>query len=302
LLHDDKLGVYPDRETYATSGTAYCFMFYDWEKPVSRSWLSRAQEIFAQFGKTISEGTANLGKQHSHGGFKRVQKRLLGFLDAMSDNAGAHFDIRVWSEHYVKTDAWFPCDIEMVWGMHASGTKKGMLAVRDTLVPGLEALIERAAEPIFELTGAAYATVFPFPTLFGPDTYLASVGSIPSGMSSLANSTYTARITRWRDHRWNGYLTSQGYLREVYPVNFVLRSHLEMPFNGRPLCEYMTKVGSLKPSQFNDRVYCWAVPAERLLWVRQELEPSGLVLSSTQAPLRVGDSPVEKGTSVAGLH
>lgn len=287
MLPDDNLGVFPERETYTSSGIAYCFMFYDWEKPVVPDWLETAQTIFAQFGQTIFEGTGSLGGQHSHGRFGRVKKKLAGFLGAVHNKTTSDFfDIRVWSQHYVKSDAFFPCDIEMVWSVNASGRKKGMIAVRDTLVDGLEPLIQQIGKNLFDMTGVMYAHALCFPTLFGPDSYLASVGTIPSGMSSTANKKYYDRITQWRDNRWSGLLGSQGYLREVYPINFVLDSHLNMPFQGRPLSEYMKKVGNLKVTEYNDKIYRWTVPAERLEKVRQDLEPSGLVLSSPHPPLR----------------
>jgi hypothetical protein len=286
-MFKDTLGVYPDRETYASSDYARCLMFYDWEKSVGLKWLELAAEVFAEFGQTIFEGTGNLGVHHSHGRFSRVQKKLAGFLGAVHGDLNSNFDIRMRSRLSIEDDAFFPCDVEMVLGVEPSGRKEGAIAVRETLVDSCDSLIKRVGEKLFRTTGTVYANSFDFPTLFGPASYQASIGAIPSGMSTRINEKYTERITRWRDNRWGGLLPSQGYLREVYPINFVLDSHLNMPFQNRPLSEYMKRVGSLIVSEYNNKMYLWTVPPERIDRVRQDLESSGIVLSSTQPPLRV---------------
>lgn len=280
----DTLGVYPEREYSASSDAARCFMFYDWEKPIGPEWLDLATEIFSEFGQTISQGTGNLGDKHSHGQFSRVRKKLVGFLDDVKKNPNSHFDIRLRSSAHTQTDDFFPCDLEMVLAAQDSRCKDGAIAVRETLVRGCASLVERIAPKVSHATGVAYAHVFDFPTLFGPASYLASIGAIPRGMSSLINKEYRARITRWRDNRWKGFLTNQGYLREVYPINYVLDAHLSMPFRNRPLSEYMKSVGDLKVTEYHDKIYSWTVPADRLDRVRIELEPSGLILSSPTTP------------------
>lgn len=71
-----------------------------------------------------------------------------------------------------------------------------------------------------------------------------------------------------------------------------------MPFQNRPLAEYMKRVGELKMTEYSGRVYRWTVPAERLGWVRQDLEPSGLILSSVRPPLLLSAQQPGKNTEV----
>jgi len=286
-MYNDALGVYPDIETYASSDYARCLMFYDWEISLCPKWLELAAEVFAEFGQTIFEGTGNLGSEHSHGRYGRVLKRLAGFLGSVERGVASNFDIRVWSQPYVETDAFFPCDVEMVWSVHASGRKAGMIAVREKLVENGDALIKRVGRSLFHSTGVVYANAFDFPAVFGPDAYLASVGTIPSGMSTRINEKYSTRITQWRDNRWKGLLSSQGYLREVYPINFVFDAHLNIPFQERPLSDYMKRVGNLNVSEYNDKMYRWSVPTEIIERVRLDLESSGIVLSSPQPPIQL---------------
>ena len=78
----------------------------------------------------------------------------------------------------------------------------------------------------------------------------------------------------------DGLRARQGYLREVYPTNFLTEPHLSRSYQGRPFREYMEDNGRVAPSNFHDDVYRWDVPATRLRSVREELEPSGIVLSS----------------------
>lgn len=276
----DSLSVFPDRKTYVSSHNARCFMFYDWENPIGPEWLDVSTEIFLAFGEAIFEGTGNLGTQHTHGRFNRVQKRLRDFLVFVQNGKNVGFDIKIKSRPYVDSDAFFPADIEMVWGVDREGRKEGAVMVRDTLTESRVSLLQKIGERIFRLIGPAYANAFDFPTLFGPAAYQASIGTIPAGMSSLVNGTYTDRITRWRDRRWQGILSSQGYLREVYPINFVLDAHLNKLFRNRPFAEYMRKVGELKVSEYSEKVFRWNVPEKRLDAVRLELESSGLILSS----------------------
>lgn len=276
----------------SSGGIARCLMFYDWERELGEEWLDLVDAVFAEFGVEPREGTGNLGKAHSHGSYKRIRNRLREFLQV---EKGVRRDFRIQGEPYVKAEGFFPSDMGVVWGhsisMQEGWTKSGLIAVRGNRVESCHALVERIGARLFEKFGIAYGAAFDFPTLYGPDAYLSSVGAIPKGGSGLANRKYKARITKWRDNTWQlGLRASHGYLREVYPINFVLEAHLNMPFQGRPLSEFMQRVGDLRPSGYDDRMYRWDVPAERLETVRQALETSGLILSSPNPPLGVPNS------------
>lgn len=277
----DSLGVYPESKLCINSDVAYCLTFYDWSNLVGTEWIEIAKNIFSEFGENIYEGTGNLGSQHTHGQFNRVQKKLVSFLDKLKNsNNEFNFDVRLLSEKYKENDAFFPGNIEIVIGVKSSGKKNGLIAIRENKIGSLDQMVEKIGNIVFESTGATYAGLFEFPTLFGPDCYLSGVSSIPSGMSSLINETYSTRITQWRDNCWAGFSPKQGYFREIYPINFLFESHITATFNNKPLVHYMEKFGILSKSNFNN-MYRWDIPEKNLDQVRIDLEKSGLILSAS---------------------
>ena len=60
-----------------------------------------------------------------------------------------------------------------------------------------------------------------------------------------------------------------------------------MPFRGRPLSKTIETTGTLRPFALNKKMYRWDVPKERLNEAREELEWSGLILSSEAEPLQM---------------
>lgn len=109
---------------------------------------------------------------------------------------------------------------------------------------------------------------------------------MPVGVSWNSNREYADRITRWRDNRQLKKLTTRaGYFREIYPINFVLDTHLAMPFRGGMLSEFMQANGTLRPLDMHDEIFRWDVPDPIIPHVRGSLEESGLILSSNAPPL-----------------
>lgn len=281
-MGDELIAVYPSRDTFESSDYARCLIFYDWEKPVGSDWLSLVEAFFSEFGQEPFEATANLGDQRSHGRFSRTKKKLARLLESKGNQAS--LNIRIRGE--ARSESFFPCDVEISLTTRPSGQKEGLIAIRQNLVESCVALVARLGKNLFDATGEVYAGAFDFPTVFGPAAYWASLGTIPSGGSSLANKEYLERLTRWRDNRWNGVMTKDGYLREVYPINYVLESHLNMPFRGASLGAHMERVGVLKVSECSSKMFRWLIPVERLPWVRSELESSGLILSASEVQSR----------------
>jgi hypothetical protein len=280
LNEHEPIAVVPQAEGTA----AHCLAFYDWERSIGPEWIDLIEEVFGEFGIAPYEGTGSLGTvAKSHGRYNRVRSKLKTFLGTARDDVRP--DIRVQGPPVVEKDAFFPCEMRIVFSIGISGLKQGMIAVREGVVSSFEQLTQRVGYRLFQASGAMYATAFDFPAAFGPDAYLSAVGAIPSGSDTLANKEYRDRITRWRDNTWHRSLRpSDGYLREVYPINFVLAHHLERMLQGRPLSDFMERVGTLGTSRFHDRVYRWDVPRRNLESTRQQLEPSGLVLSSPAEP------------------
>jgi hypothetical protein len=276
-------GILPD--PIGRNSQALCFMIYDWPKLVGSELIDFIEQLFIEYGQTPFEGTGGCGKSKSHGSYKRVKKRLAGFLDNSADDN--YSDIRVFSEKVIDDD-FFPCNICVAWAAGSTCLKKGIIAIREELECNPDSLVDRCGQKLFELTGHAHAGVWKFPAAFSPEAYLSSVHAIPKGTKSLANKEYSDRISRWRDNtRSLEFRVSNGYFREIYPINFLLEAHLKMPFSGKQLKSFMENNGVLKQLEFNHKLYRWDVPESNLSFVRERLEDSGLVLSSAHQPLMI---------------
>ena len=277
-------GVLPN--TFGHNSVARCVMLYDWAKPVGPEWLSLTRRVFLEFGQEAAEGTGSLGDKKTHGAYKRIRKRLVEFLNASGEIDT--LDMRVLSEKCFENEGFFPSRLGMAWSSNTTQNKKAVVAVRDALVDSTDELIERIGKQLFEVTGEAYGGAWDFPATFGPESYLSSVGAVPRGVKWGTNRDYSARITRWRDNiRHRKMKPSRGYFREIYPTNFLLETHLNMPFRDRPLLNYLEETGSLSSFVFAENMYRWDVPKDNLDEVRGALESSGLVLSSATKPLLI---------------
>ncbi len=275
-------GVIPD--THGFGRLAACLMVYDWQKPVASKDLVALEACFRILNENPVIGTGHLDDKRSHGTYSRVRRRLAGFLDRYQDVQS--LGIKLQSAANDKGRRLFASAVSASIGASSSMPSSASIAVELDHICSANALVKAIAGPIFEATGPCYGGAFNFPILFGPDGYRVSLAVVPRGVSTMANREYSARITRWRDNLWHRKLRpSSGYFREVYPVNLLLEAHLHMPFQDRPLSEFMTANGSLRPFQFQNEMYQWDVPVEMIEEVREQLEPSGLILSAETHPL-----------------
>lgn len=259
-------------------------MFYDWSNPVDATWLKVASEIFAVFGESIAQATGNCEGRHSHGTFSRNQKRIKSFMNDGAGKAGANYGVRLRSALVGNEDGFFPSDIEIAASVSSSGQKEGAIMVRENRIDNLASLTDRIVGKVLQAAGDTYAFCLDFPANYGPGGYLAGVGGMPYPESTLENREYYGRITRWRDMRWKGFSPSQGLMREVYEINFLLPAHLEMSFGGKQLSEYAKTRGSLEQTTFNNKIYQWTLPIDQMKRVREDMEASGLILSAPCPP------------------
>ena len=277
-------GILPD--TCGLESMARCLMVFDWECPIDSSWLDAFEAPFAEFGAVPVEGTGHLEKRKTHGAYERVRKKFAEFLEDAEEKQD--FSVRIRSEETDPNDGSCPSDVIVSFGVSSPARKAACVAVRESLVSDPDELIERVGRTIFDKCGPFYGGAFDFPAAFGPDAYLASLRAIPKGHKWNSNRDYSARITRWRKSILNRKLRpSRGYFREIYPINFLLETHLNMPFRDAPLSKFMEVTGALRPFEFNEKMHRWDVPEKQLKEVREALEPSGLVLSSEAEPLQI---------------
>ncbi len=256
-----------------------CFMFYDFKGLFSTEWLGMVESIFSKFEVEPSLAAGSIDQKHSSGNYRRIKKKLSSFLELSSKNSV--LEIKIDAGVGLENNDFFACDSRVAFSVASYGLSMGVVAVDRNLVENVTELVDSISELVFDYTGCCYAHAFDFPSAYGPDYYLASVGAVPKGYSTLDNKAYVDRITRWRDNVWHeGMRPSDGYLREVYPINFVLQAHLEQKINGRNLSEYMKSVGNLIEVNRRPGLYRWDVDEASIHIVRDELEQSGLILSA----------------------
>lgn len=252
---------------------AYCLAFYDWGQKLNDQWLDRIEAVFATCGLTPWEGTGNTDDGgRTHGKYSRVRKKLRSFLSKEGP------DIRVQSPT-TNEDSFFPCELTFVLHTKASGMPEGMIAIRSSSAQSLRAFVEQMESAVFGSTGPAYATGFEFPAKYGPDAYLSSISAMPKGVAGVSQ-VYEERITQWRDNTDDGFRPRDGFLREVYEINFLTDTHLVQQLGAETLEGFIRRHGVVTPGPTNG-VTRWDVPSKSLDQVRRELEPTGLVLSST---------------------
>ncbi len=275
-------GVVPD--TFGLDRLASCLMVYDWHEPIGSNALDRLEACFNTFGQPPLVGTGHLDDKKSHGAFRRVRKRLAEFLDEYQESCS--LGVKLECDLIDERKSSFATMISASIGASRSGERSASIAVDESHVSGPNDLVDAIASTVFEVTGPCYGGAFRFPVMFGPDGYRVSVGMAPRGVHAMANRAYMARITRWRDNLLHRKLRpSSGFFREVYPINFLLSAHLNMPFRDTQLSEFMQANGTLSHCGLQGGMYRWDVPEESLDDVREALEPSGLILSSPAKPL-----------------
>ena len=238
--------------------------------------------FFAAFDQSPVAIAGAVGDTKVNGSYDRAKPKLVRLIDGRTSVAEP--DIRIDSEVLAPTEEFFPSGMRVAWSTSIGGMTQGMVAVRERLDTTLAKMIDTVAPLVFRAVGDAYAHAFSFPAAYGPDFYLSSVGAVLPGESSTANTIYNKRITQWRDKTWHERKRpSEGYIREVYPINFVTGKQLSIEFGDAKFIDYMKTVGEVHKCDYGVDLYRWVVFDHNLEQVRQEMESSGVVLSALAA-------------------
>ena len=268
-------------------GRLRALLFCEWETPFDERCVFLGERLLNDYGSKPVEGSGGLvgpaGEQNSaYGDYKKIRPKLIQYLSHPENNNPS-----MWIRGGPRENKrdFFPFALEWSLGLAHGGQKFGSFAVDESQVPSASDHADRAAPIIFQGLGSAYGGCWDFPSELGADGYSATVSTMPRDMKWGADTLYNARLTRWRDNIWRRKLRArQGYFREIYPINFLLDAHLNAPFEGAPLADFMKKFGALRRCEFNEKMHRWDVPEANLAEVRTALEPSGLVLSSATEP------------------
>lgn len=251
----------------------------------SPRWLEVGEELLERLGRPAEELTLHVGSSNSHGSYGRTKKKAMGLLADAADS-GVAVSLRLSSKPVIE-NCFFPSDVQFLASRQSSFHAEFAINLNTGLDIDPIALCHQIGSDVFEISGPSYGFAFSMPASLGPASYLATVVAKRAGADFAPFQTYADRMIRFRRNVMRGHHPCDGYMREVYEVNFLLEAHLAMPFGSGRLEAFLRRVGTVEVSGFAEGVFCWRVPPSSLGEVRFALEDSGLILSSATAPINL---------------
>ena len=265
-------------------GNTCAVVLGDFQKLVGPEFMDIVDVLFAHFGSLPVEAIAEYDAEKSIGSYSRVRSRIRNFLQSVAAGRSDRLNISIGNHARRKDPTFHHGSAEAALGTRLD--QSCVLFGVDELRAGKrDEFVEFTATQLFKLVGPCYGYYLAYPKHHGVGYYVASVISIPQGGNVMAYKEYGARVTRWRDRKWAGLRASQGYIREVYEINFLLESHLQAPVNGVPLRKVAEELGELVAFPPCPGVYKWTIPTANLELARDQFEDSGLVLSAPAEPI-----------------
>lgn len=261
-----------------------CLAVYDWQQPVGREWLIVVNALFEVARSSPSHAVANFGHNTSAGSFPRVRSRIADWV-ATARQEGHALSVKITGPRSERAEPFFESDVEVVLNTDPM-RQSALAAIAIDTLPDTSAALAQIESILFKALGTAYGSAFEMPAIFGPASYLSSVVAQPSGYTFEDLRLYADRVTRWRDRLSEGYRPSLGYMREVYPVSYLLPVHLAQLVAGISLGEFSAATGQLRLVPGFGELYRWDIGSSELDGVQSEMEHTGLILSSPTAPLR----------------
>lgn len=134
----------------------------------------------------------------------------------------------------------------------------------------------------FRLFGNSFAAayVFPYPWVFSPVAYCSGISYSPNiRHAGRLTDRDAERVMNWANHCYRGFRSSDGYLRDTYPISIIGRVHVDLPINHVNLETWLTgnrRRGNL--SEFNDK-FIWTIEDEDLLSVQLMLDDARVLLA-----------------------
>lgn len=124
------------------------------------------------------------------------------------------------------------------------------------------------------------AHIFEYPFVFSPLAYTTGLIYSPNvrqwGGHTLRDKE---RVTNWSNHCYRGHRASEGYLRDVYPVNLISLEHTEMHVGSVKLGGWIgadPARGSL--SRLNGK-FLWEIGCKNIRSVQRELDKAEILLA-----------------------
>jgi hypothetical protein len=256
---------------------ALSLMFYDLENNLNSSWLNWIVKVFSHYGIAPDSLILHTSSGNSSGRLENLSEKLTIALNNAND--GATIDLQVRSTPIADGVGFFPTEMSLSINTSGPGKAQGVLSIRDREDRSLRDFALHHAQEIAELGGKFYGHASKFPAILGPDSYAACVGAIPKGWSFTSTQAYTNRLTAWRNHGASREHLN-GYLREVFPINFLTTAHVNSNDSMFHTPSFFEKFGTLSPLGKSKDQYVWEVTHKKLPKARSEMEKAGLVLSA----------------------
>jgi len=251
-------------------GLCNCVAIYDWKGEIDPlQWYRTAVEYFQALGVEPDLGSfGRTAKKKRPIQFKSLNKKILSADSSNIESITLYLTI--------------PDYVQLVFGWTVTAgfsiggrTKTVFFCFDDTVRTFDHGFLLELIGELSESCEVTYGIAYQRPFELGPAAYaLGAVVGLDYGDEDahLIGDWFRERMGRNRHVR--------GLLRDVYPLNFLSRPHLETPVDGQPLADWIEAApgrGELAP--FADGLWCWSIPQQSLEDLRAILRPRGLLIA-----------------------
>lgn len=267
--------------------------------PPSTAWVEWIEAFFSLFGEKPLLGSATFTNDFSRkspgtgGYFRNIRKKLVAFLDdsVMTDRTAFLF---FGSLTYKDPPRIGNCgNVEICIernGFKKDHSPKTLVSFGVRCPPAHDPMEVslKTEQLLIQYFAPGYGFVTHYPAAFCWDKVAHGIAYVPNywdGFRDIDNNTYQRRLFRSADEREWCFRPERGWLREVYTINLINDRHLAAPFNGGTLGDYIATHGTLARNIHGSELHRWHVPNDIIDQVRNDLEPSGLILSSETEPV-----------------
>lgn len=133
---------------------------------------------------------------------------------------------------------------------------------------------------ILNFLSARYGIVFRREINKGPDMYVMGIG-VNLEDSIQKEKIESEKIGKWyRAYSFEDGTYKTGMLRDIYPMNFISKIHLDQPVYGGSLQQWIESSslhGELE--KFNESLWLWTVPENKTESIANDLKDTGLIVS-----------------------
>lgn len=249
---------------------ANALVLHDFQKdPVDlRGWFYYIEDWFKKGGLVPSRISGRAGKTV---GFEREKKRLEKedfksirdgvWIGALPPKVGTEMFDFIFAAHLYRHPRG-TATMVLCWDSQLINFKRDYM---ETLIKGFYSYLE----PSY---GYGYQREFKFGPSFYPFGVLVGIDSF----SEEAN-----QITKWgNEYNYSDGNYKTGMLRDIYPINFLSKTHLSQKVGGTTLQNWIESTpqhGELQ-SLIEEQFWSWWVHEGKIPVVREELRPTGLLV------------------------